>query len=148
MAKNISKQIAEIKSGWQRTAADFENYKARVEREKPQWENEGKIKVLEELLPILDNLTLAIVHLPEDQKNNQWAQGIILIAKQIDERLAELGIEKIAPQKSDAFDHNLHEAVSTIADKNLKSGTIFELKHTGYRLGERVIRAAKVTVAE
>ena len=144
---DLAQNVTELQAGWRRTQADFENYKTRVDREKPLWEDSGKIKVLEEFLPILDNLTLAVAHLPQDRINDHWAQGIVLIANQIDERLSELGIEKIAPRPGETFDHNLHEAVSMVSDKNFKSNSIFELKSAGYRLGERIIRAAKVDVA-
>jgi len=146
--EQTKKQLEELKLGWQRTQADFENYKKRVESEKIGWRDDAKIEVIENLLPVLDNLSLAVKHAPASDKNTQWLQGLLLILKQIDEKLFELGVEKISPQVSDKFDHNLHEAVECLPSDNCKSGTISQLKSEGYKIGPCVIRPAKVTVAK
>lgn len=145
---SYQKKLVELKAGWQRTAADFENYKKRVEREKEGWKNEAKIEVFHELLPILDNLSLAATHAGDEKKLNQWEQGIMLIAKEIDEKLAGLGIIKISPKIGEPFDHNFHEAVAAHPLTAHRSGTITKVEKNGYRMDEVVIRPAKVIVAK
>ncbi len=145
---SYQKKLVEIKAGWQRTAADFENYKKRIEREKEGWKNEAKLEVFHELLPILDNLSLAATHAGDEKKLNQWEQGIMLIAKEVDEKLATLGIVKIAPKVGESFDHDFHEAVAAHDLTDHKSGAITKVEKNGYRMGEVVIRPAKVIVTK
>jgi len=145
---SYQKKLVELKAGWQRTAADFENYKKRVEREKEGWTNQAKIEVFHELLPILDNLSLAAGAAGDEKKLNQWEQGIMLIAKEVDEKLAALGIVKISPKVGELFDHNLHEAVAAVDLTAHESATITKVEKNGYRMGEVVIRPAKVIVAK
>lgn len=145
---SYQKKLAELKAGWQRTAADFENYKKRVEREREGWKNEAKIEVFHELLPILDNLSLAAAHAGEEKKLNQWERGIMLIAKEVDEKLVSLGITKISPKVGEPFDHNFHEAVAAIDLTAHESGTITKVEKNGYRMDDVVIRPAKVIVTK
>ena len=147
MSKNLKKQIEELKSGWQRTQADFENYKKRVEEDKTNWSRGAKVEVLEKILPILDNLNLAAAHMPEDLKSNQWAQGINHITKQIEDGFAELKVEKITPNVGDKFDHTVHEAISTQESPKYPENSIVETKYAGYKVGEVLVRPAKVIVS-
>ena len=57
---------------WQRTMADFENYKRRTDSDKKNWTDQAKIEMLSKILPLLDNLTLMAEHTPEDLKDNSW----------------------------------------------------------------------------
>lgn len=145
--KETKKQIEELKAGWQRCQADFENYKKRTEQEKAIWVNQARIEVFTDLLPILENLDLAILHAPKESKDQQWIEGIVHITRQIDAKLLELGIEKILPKAGEVFDPNIHEAVLSEKNPKFKHGQIIRTQRTGYRLGETVIKAAKVVVA-
>jgi len=146
--KETKKQAEELRAGWQRCQADFENYKKRVEGEKSSWTAQARIEVLEEMLPILENLDLAVLHAPKENKNSQWVEGIIHITRQIDAKLTELDIARINPQPGDIFDHNLHEALSTEKNPKIKSGHIIRTQRTGYQMGDAVILPAKVVVAQ
>jgi len=145
--QSLKSQIEEIKAGWQRTAADFENYKKRVEAEKKSWGDEAKIEAAEKILPIADNFSLAVSHLPQENKDSQWVQGIILIAKQIETVLQELGAEKISVEKGAQFNPLLHEARQTKKVKNASPGTIVKIEKPGYKLADKIIRPARVIVA-
>lgn len=147
MKKNQGQEILDLKAGWQRTQADFENYKKRVEQDKASWSREAKLEVLEKILPILDNLHLATIHTPNELKENQWVQGINHIAKQIENSFIELGIEKIAPNAGEKFDHTIHEAVSTEQSKKFPEDSILETKSAGYKVEGILIRPAKVVVS-
>lgn len=145
--KNTKQEIANLKAGWQRTQADFENYKKRVEQDKANWSREAKLEVLEKILPILDNLHLAAIHTPNELKENQWVQGINHIAKQIESNFTELGVEKITPNVGDKFDHTIHEAVSTEQSEKYPEDSILEIKSAGYKVEGILIRPAKVVVS-
>lgn len=147
MKKNQRQEITDLKLGWQRTQADFENYKKRVEQDKASWSREAKLEVLEKILPILDNLNLAAAHAPHELKENQWVQGINHIAKQIENSFIELGIAKITPNVGDKFDHTIHEAVSTEQSEKYPEDSILAIKSAGYKVEGILIRPAKVIVS-
>ncbi|OQA52697.1 MAG: heat shock protein GrpE [candidate division WS2 bacterium ADurb.Bin280] len=142
------KQIEDLKAGWQRTQADFENYKKRVEQEKALWRDQARSETFAQLLPLLDNISLATNHLPEKISSEPWVQGIVHIGRQIDQQLGELGITKIQAKAKDAFDHNIHEAIETRQDKSYNDGEIIEIISDGYLNGQKVIRPARVIVCK
>jgi len=144
----LPEAVASLQAGWQRTQADFENYKKRVEQDRANWSREAKIEVLDKILPILDNLHLASAHTPNELKENQWVQGINHIAKQIENNFDELGIEKIVPDPGNKFDHTIHEAVSTEQSKKYPEDSILETKYAGYKVEGILIRPAKVIVSK
>lgn len=143
-----NQEIEEVRRGWQRTQADFENYRRRAENEKADWIKEAKIDVLVKILPTLDNLSRALNHAPKKSDATQWIDGLKIIVKQIPEHLAELSIEKILPNVGDELDPYSHEAIATEITKGIKDGCITRVELEGYKIGETVIRPAKVIVAK
>jgi len=129
----------------QRTQADFENYRKRVAREARAAAERGMIALAKELLPALDNLDRAIDHADD---RDPLLEGVKLVRSELAAGLARAGIESFSPL-GEQFDPALHEAVATApapAD-GPGSGTVLEVYQAGYRLGETVIRAARVVVA-
>jgi len=148
MAKtNSNKKIAELKAGWLRTQADFDNYQKKTEADKANWTTASKEEALFEILPILDNLYFAVKHKPSELENNNWVAGLDHISNQIDAKLQEQGIERITPKTNEKFNPMFHEALETENKKGVSIGNISELVRPGYRVGDRVIRAAQVKVA-
>jgi molecular chaperone GrpE len=148
MKKKTNQEEVDYKNLFQRTLADFENYKRRVETEKSVWTQVAKSDLIEKLLPILDNLVLMIDHKPEDLKDNSWAQGVELVAKQIDESLQDEGIEKIIPRQNEQFNPILHEALSVEENQEVKSGHIVRMQKPGYKIGDKIIRVAQVITSK
>lgn len=148
MKNKTQKEIEELKIGWQRTQADFDNYKKRTERERQKWQEDSKLEVFTKLLPLLDNIFLAQKHVPNAIADDSWVQGILYIGRQIDNELQELQIERVAVKVGDAFDHNLHEAIESRPDKSLKDNQIIEIRNEGYKIGDRLIRPARVVVCK
>jgi len=144
LKKSSQKQIRELKLGWQRCLADFENYRKRTEEDKKNWQEAAKTEMMLELLPILDNFELALGHLSDAQKNDPAIAGIFHIQKQLIDVMANLGIEKIAAVAGDQFDPNLHEAVDSHEGKG--GDTIHQIHRHGYKIGPKVLRPVKVTV--
>jgi molecular chaperone GrpE len=127
----------------QRTQADFENYRKRVARDAVQAQDRGVAKLAKELLPALDNLDRAI-EAAEDE--DPLLAGVRLVRSELSAALARLGIEAFAPL-GEAFDPNLHEAVAQQPVEGAASGTVAEVFQNGYRMGETIIRPARVLVA-
>ncbi|HEY1515727.1 MAG TPA: nucleotide exchange factor GrpE [Solirubrobacteraceae bacterium] len=142
----------------QRTRADFENYRRRATREAAVAQERGIAKLAKELLPAVDNLDRALdaasatAGNPTDsapQDNGTAAtlvSGIKLVHKDVIAALARAGIERFSPE-GERFDPQLHEAVAQLPVEGTESGTVVEVYQRGYRLGEVVIRPARVVVA-
>ncbi len=126
-----------------RTAAEFDNFKKRTEREKTSIAEFAKAGLIKQLLPILDNIDRAAI---ADHDSADYIKGIEMIVKQFEAITSNLGIEEIA-KPGDQFDPNFHEAVMHIEDGSLGENTIAEVLQKGYKIGDTVIRAAMVKVA-
>lgn len=127
-----------------RTAAEFDNFKKRTERERLTIAEFAKASVLKELLPILDNIDRA--QLIEDKSSDDYIKGIELIVKQLCGIGEKIGITEVA-KATDPFNPELHEAVMHIEDETLGENIIAEVLQKGYKIGDTVIRPAMVKVA-
>lgn len=126
-----------------RTAAEFDNFKKRTEREKASVAEFAKAGLIKQLLPILDNIDRAAA---ADRDSADYIKGIEMIVKQFEAIAANLNIEEIA-KAGDQFDPNFHEAVMHFEDETLGENVIAEVLQKGYKIGDTVIRAAMVKVA-
>ena len=135
-------ELASTKDLFLRTAAEFDNFKKRTEREKASIAEYAKCNVLKELLPIFDNADRALAA-PD---GTDYAKGLEMIIKQFATLPQKLSIIEVA-QIGDTFDPNLHEAVMHVEDENLGENTIAEVLQKGYKFGDTVIRPAMVKVA-
>ncbi len=129
----------------QRTQADFENYRKRVAREAAAAQQRGVCGLAKELLPALDNLDRALGAAAND---DPLLEGVRLVRSELAAALARVGIESFDPV-GEPFDPEVHEAVATAeqAPGGAGSGTVVEVYQPGYRLGESIIRPARVVVA-
>jgi molecular chaperone GrpE len=140
-----AKQRDEYLALAQRTQADFENYRKRVARESSAARDRGAGALAKELLPALDNLDRALEAAAED---DPLLQGVRLVRTELRAALARAGIESFCPL-GEPFDPSVHEAVATTAQSpgGRPSGTVVEVYQDGYRLGEGILRPARVVVA-
>lgn len=144
--KRKSEQIiTELTASLQRAQADFANLKRQTEIDQLKISRIIKSDLILEILPVLDNFQLAAKHVPAELENNNWAQGVKQIEKQFESILTSTGIEKILTV-GEQFDHNLHEAVESVSSYKSENEIIEEIQ-AGYRLGDTVIRPAKVKVS-
>jgi molecular chaperone GrpE len=133
-----------------RTKADFENYRRRMGAEVQAAGARGKAEVIREVVPVLDDLERAIEAAgldPEGDSEDGLAHGVLLVFRGLRETLSRNGVEAVDP-KGEKFDPNLHEALSTVAADGVESGTVVETMQKGYRLGDHLVRPARVVVAE
>jgi molecular chaperone GrpE len=130
----------------QRTQADFENYRKRVARESALAAQRGVAKLAKELLPAIDNLDRALGAAATD---DPLLDGVRLVRSELGAGLARVGVESFSPL-GERFDPVVHEAMATVPqppEGGVESGTVVEVYQPGYRLGESVIRPARVVVA-
>ena len=129
----------------QRTRADFENYRKRIESEKEHARDAGKSSIILKLLPVVDNIDRAVSHMPKDLKDNNWAQGVANLQKNLQSALASIDITKIDAEPGTPFEPELHEAIQ-MEDGDGDKEVIAEELQAGYMLGENVIRHSLVKV--
>lgn len=146
--KELEQQIQDLKIGWQRTQADFENYRKRIEISKTEWIKTANTDLMLKILPVMDNFRRASLHTPENLKNDNWVIGIQQVEKQLDNILVQEGLEKIETKIGDEFDHNFHEAISYEENKKLSENKIIEVIEEGYKLADKVLRPVKVRVSK
>jgi len=130
----------------QRTKADFENFRKRAIREAAVAEDRGIAKLAKELLPAVDNLDRALEAAEGARNGDELVSGIKLVHADVIAALARFGIEPYWPV-GERFDPQRHEAVAQQAIDGAQPGTIVEVYQRGYRLGESVLRPARVVVA-
>jgi molecular chaperone GrpE len=129
----------------QRTQADFENYKKRAVRDAAAAQTRGVIKLTRELLPAIDNLDRALAAASAAEAG-ELTSGIKLVHDELVAALGRAGIEPFSPE-GEQFDPQHHEAVAQQPVPGAEPGTIVEVYQRGYRLGDAVIRPARVSVA-
>ncbi len=141
--ENLKEQLEQKNDLLLRTAAEFDNFKKRTEREKTTVAEFAKAGLIKQLLPILDNIDRAAA---TDKETPDYIKGIEMIVKQFEGIAANLGITEVAAV-GDTFNPELHEAVMHIEDESLSENVIAEVLQKGYKIGDTVIRAAMVKVA-
>jgi molecular chaperone GrpE len=129
-----------------RLAAEFENYKKRVQKEKSDLIKFGNDSLLKAVLPILDNLERAIDHGKQMNKNGPLLQGVEIILRQFLTILERFGVKPVAAM-GESFDPEKHEAVSQAESDQEPNRVISELEK-GYLFHERLLRPAKVLVSK
>ena len=133
-----------------RTKADFENFRKRVTADVQAAQARGKGQLIAEVAPALDDLERALQAAgldPEGDSEDGLAHGVLLVFRGLRETLARNGVEAVDP-KGEKFDPQLHEALSTQPVEGAEPGTVVETLQKGYRLGDRLIRPARVVVSE
>ncbi|HLA08512.1 MAG TPA: nucleotide exchange factor GrpE [Anaerolineales bacterium] len=137
-------KLAESVEGWQRSLADFQNYKKRIERDNEMMYVSMKGDIIKKVLPALDDLERALQNRPAE---DAWANGIELITRKLQTIMEGEGVKRIEAEGM-VFNPNFHEAISHEPAENVASGHVIEVVQNGYMFGERVIRPALVRVAQ
>ena len=148
--KEAEQQKESAETKYLRLAADFQNYKRRMEKERFERYSEGKKDFASDLLPILDNFDRALAQdeeMAKDDHDRAVIEGMAMILKQFQEALSKNGVNEIEALGLD-FDPNVHNAVIMEPSKKYESQKVSEVLLKGYKIGEKVIRPSMVKVAE
>jgi len=138
-------EIAKWKEAAIRTAADLENYRKRMARERAEDLRFAKSGLLEELLPVVDNFAMGLQMAEQDQDSMIY-KGMAMVKGQLDDFLVSQGVKEVAAEG--VFDPNFHEAVAEEEKEGAEEGEILFVKRKGYFLHDRLLRAAAVVVAK
>ena len=134
------KALEELTSDLQRLQAEYLNYKRRVDRDRELVRQNATFSVLGGLLPVLDDIDRAREH-------GELEGGFKAVADSLERTVSGMGLAKYGA-KGDEFDPNLHEALMHGHSPDVTTTTVDVVTHAGYRIGDRVVRAAKVTVLD
>lgn len=154
--EELEKQCEEYKSGWQRALADYKNLQRETEQRRGEWVKMSEVEILEDFIPIYENFKQAFSQDftngpqtggPTNSANENWKMGIECIKKQFAEVLKQHGVEEIKTV-GEKFDPNLHEAGGEEEVEGKESGEIVREVSGGYKMGGKVIRAARVIVVK
>jgi molecular chaperone GrpE len=140
-------EAAESRASWQRTAADFANYRRRTEQDREQTLGLANEALLSKLLAIVDDFDRAIAARPDDLAQPGWVEGIVAIDRKLDQLLESEGLSPINALGK-PFDPHEHEAVVQEETTHVPEGTVTAELQRGYRIRDRVLRPAMVAVAK
>ena len=140
--------VEDQKDKYLRLSAEFDNYRKRTLKEKAELIKNGGAKAIEAVLPILDDLERALQNMQKADDVQAMYEGIELIYQKFLKNLGQEGLEKMEPIGT-IFDTDFHEAVALIpAQEEDQKGKVLDCVQTGYKLHDKVIRHAKVVVAQ
>ncbi len=142
-SRELEVRAAENLDGWQRSVAEFQNYKKRMDRDRESGKAIMKGELIKRFLPVLDDLERALQNRPEE---GAWANGIELIRRKFQAILEAEGLKRIEAE-GETFDPNFHEAISFESADGVESGRVISVVQNGYMLGDYVVRPAMVRVA-
>ncbi len=129
----------------QRLAAEFDNYRKRAAREQEALVARAHERLVQELLPVLDDLERAL-EAAEQHEEAKLEDGVRLVHRALADVLRKEGVEEI--ETEGAFDPHVHEALLAQPGEGVDAGHVLQVLQKGYRLGDRVVRPARVIVAE
>lgn len=142
--EETQKELDSTKDSFQRTLAEYDNYRKRTAKEKTENFTLGKIQAVTALLPVLDTLEFALNAPCQDES---YKKGIEMVMIQAMNAFSTMGVERIEAAGTE-FNPNLHAAVMQEASEEFESGFVTKELQKGYKMGDKIIRPSTVVVAE
>lgn len=141
------KEAADNYDRYVRAVADLENFRRRMVREKDELRQFGISRVLEDLLPAIDNLGLALVAAKKPEADVKGiVGGVEMVLSQLKSALSNHGLKEVNPA-GQTFDANLHEAISALPSADVPEGKVVTVVRSGFTLNGRLLRPASVVVS-
>ncbi len=145
--KKKDEQIKDLTDRYQRTLAEYQNFRNRTEKEKADLYAYAVKDVMTKILPVLDNLKLGLKQIPDDAKDEAFAQGMVQLEKQFEKAMTDIGVEPIEAVGK-PFDPDFHNAVMQVEAEDADTDTVVNEFQTGYTYKGSVIRHSMVQVAK
>ena len=148
MLAEAQQMVSDERDKYLRLSAEFDNYRKRTLKEKAELIKNGAEKTLTAILPVLDDFERALKNMEASEETKAMKEGVELIFSKFQKILGQEGLQKIETD-SQAFDTDFHEAIALIPSPSEElKGKILDCVQTGYMLNDKVIRHAKVAVAQ
>ncbi|NRB11155.1 MAG: nucleotide exchange factor GrpE [Rickettsiaceae bacterium] len=147
---NLTEQIEVLQDKLLRSMAEVENTRNRYSKMIDDARDHSINSFAKDLIPVADNMSRALEHIPQDLNSEMKniVEGIKMTQNELKHVFKKHGLESIEPQQGEKFDYNIHHAISQIVTDQYKEGTIVNTMQTGYKLKNRLLRPASVTVAK
>nr|WP_281279849.1 nucleotide exchange factor GrpE [Cohnella pontilimi] len=142
----LQRQAEENHSRFLRAQADFDNYRRRTQKEKEELAQYASLKLVDQLLPVLDNFERALQSGGEAAESHSFSKGVDMIFRQFYQVLENEGLKKIEAV-GQPFDPELHQAIMQVESEEHESGTVVEVVQNGYWMKDKVLRPAMVKVS-
>lgn len=139
-------EIAQWKDLAYRNAAELDNFRKRATREAQETRSFANADLLRSLLPIMDNFEMGLEAARAESEKSMIFMGMNMVHRQITDFLREQGLQEVEAQGK-SFDPNLHDAVSQEVSQDVPEGTVIRVTRRGYKLKDRLLRAASVIVS-
>ncbi|MBN1935272.1 MAG: nucleotide exchange factor GrpE [Anaerolineae bacterium] len=140
-------KAAEYLDGWQRSRAEFVNFKRRQEQLQQTMRQQATSRLIENLLPVLDDRERAFAAIPAEFGEHSWLKGLVLVDKKLWSALEKEGLGLMDVKPGDHFDPYYHQALLHEPSQEYDEGQIVDVLQKGYHLGESVLRPAIVRVS-
>jgi molecular chaperone GrpE len=141
-------QAAEYLDNWRRSVAELSNARKRMAREQEETIRNAAARVLERLLPALDDMDRAFANMPGEQADSEWVNGFRMIQRKLEGVLESEGVTEIPAKAGAHFDPHQHYAVTHEDAEGLSEGQIIAEVARGFKLGDKVLRPSMVRVAK
>jgi molecular chaperone GrpE len=145
--EKAEREATEWRERAMRTQAELENFRKRMTRERGEAIQYANARLFESLLPILDNFEMGLKAAKNESEESMIFQGMNMVFRQVQDFLQDNGVTSLEP-KGEVFDPNLHEAVEQQFSDEVEEGRIIAVLRRGFRLNERLLRAANVIVSK
>lgn len=142
----LAQEVERWKDMAYRSQAELDNFRKRSAREAQETRAYANADLLRALFPILDNFDMGLEAARAESEKSMIFMGMSMVSRQLQDFLRESGVQEIEAQGK-AFDPNLHEAVAQEASAEIAEGTIIRVTRRGYKLKDRLLRAASVIVS-
>jgi molecular chaperone GrpE len=146
-ATALERERDDMRDRWLRTAADFDNYRKRIERERRDLSDAVTAEIVRDILPVVDDLERALGAPGSDPAADSYRRGVELIHRRLVDVLKKRGVEPLDVVGA-TFDPNWHESVAQDTAADVPDGQITAELRRGYRIGQRLLRPAQVRVAK
>lgn len=141
--ESLKSELDKQKEIFLRTAAEYDNYRKRTEREKSAVYSDATAAAVQTMLPVIDSLERAVEAIGDN--DDEHSKGLIMIMAQMKDALKNLKVEEYGA-RGDEFNPELHNAVAQIADEELEENQIAAVFQKGYKIGDKIVRHAMVQV--
>lgn len=147
--KNWAEEAQKFQDLYLRCAAETENMRRRLQKEREEQVRYASERIIKGLLPVMDNLMLALAYVKEDSppEVKSLAEGVQMTLKGFEDVMSDNGVKTVPAARGQIFDPNMHEALGHTPETDIAAGTISHLIQRGYTLNDRLVRPAKVMVA-
>lgn len=145
----LEEEIQNVKDNHLRKAAEMENFKKRLQRERDQVYQKSREAAIDAFLPVNDDLRRTLEALEQANADKSFVDGVRLVADKFQDVLDRYNVERI-DEEGVPFDVDLHDAMlrQPANDDSIESGTVLQVLESGYRIGDKTLRHAKVIVSE